>query len=158
MRYSERKLSSLKWVRHDSRNTGFTSVKFALQKLKFEDMDSVHFDILIDGGVYEGSSSLEEALDLFRSVDYSCLREYYGHTKTLQVTQGNTTIKLTEAKIDVPTIGVMLHFANGGEIATWRKMYPEEAGTLLQEEYRNGEKPIKVDVLNRDMEVVLEFE
>lgn len=120
--------------------------------------EKVHYDILIDGGVYEGSSSLEEALDLFRSVDYSCLREYYGHTKTLQVTQGNTTIKLTEAKIDVPTIGVMLHFANGGEIATWRKMYPEEAGTLLQEEYRNGEKPIKVDVLNRDMEVVLEFE
>ena len=39
MRYSERKLSSLKWVRHDSRNTGFTSVKFALQKLKLKDME-----------------------------------------------------------------------------------------------------------------------
>ena len=39
MRYSERKLFSLIWVKHDSKKTGFTSVKFALQKLKLKDME-----------------------------------------------------------------------------------------------------------------------
>ena len=117
----------------------------------------VHFEILIDGNIYEGNEDFETAYNLFLTVDYSCLREYYGHTKTLQVTEGETTIKLTEAKIDKPVIGVRLLFANGGDICTWKKMFPEEAGSLLHQEYKGYGKPIKVQVLNRDMEVLLEF-
>ena len=117
----------------------------------------VHFEILIDGEPYEGNEDFETAYDLFLTVDYSCLREYYGHTKTLQVTEGETTIKLTEAKIDKPVIGVRLLFADGRDICTWKTMFPEEAGSLLHQEYKGYGKPIKVQVLNRDMEVLLEF-
>lgn len=117
----------------------------------------VHFDILIDGNIYEGNEDFETAYNLFLTVDYSCLREYYGHTKTLQVTEGETTIKLTEAKIDKPVIGVRLLFADGRDICTWKTMFPEEAGSLLHQEYKGYGKPIKVQVLNRDMEVLLEF-
>ena len=80
----------------------------------------VHFEILIDGEIYEGNEDFETAYDLFLTVDNSCLREYYGHTKTLQVTEGETTIKLTERKIDLPLIGVRLLFADGGDIGTPR--------------------------------------
>ena len=117
----------------------------------------VYFNILIDGEPYEGNGDFETACYLFRTVDETCLREYYKHTKTLQVTKGDIVITLTEAKIDKPVIGVRLLFADGRDICTWKTMFPEEAGSLLHQEYKGYGKPIKVQVLNRDMEVLLEF-
>ena len=51
------------------------------RSLKIDVMSNVHYDILIDGKPYEGNESLEIALGLFRSVDDTCLREYYRHTE-----------------------------------------------------------------------------
>lgn len=120
-------------------------------------MSNVHFDILIDGKIYEGNEDFDTALMLFDTVDYSCLREYYGHVKTLQVTEGEASIKLKEAKIAKPVIGTRLHFANGQTIDTFRRMFPEEASSLLHQEEKYGEV-VKVELLNRDMEVICEVE
>ena len=119
--------------------------------------EKVHYDILIDGSVYEGNENFDIALSLFDTVDYTCLREYYGHKKTLQVTQGNMSIKLKEGKIDYPLIEVVLYYSDGSKLDTFKKLPPEEAGTLLLQADSDGRKPIKVEVLNKDGEVVLEF-
>lgn len=121
-------------------------------------MRRIHYDILIDGGLYEGSEELEPAIMLYNTVEDTCLREYYQHRKSLQVTEGEKVITLKEGKIGKPLIGVRLHYSDGGDIGAFRRLFPEEAGILLQEENKEGQKPIKVEVLNRDMEVVLEFQ
>ena len=120
-------------------------------------MSNVHFEILIDGGIYEGNENFEDALYLYDTVEYSCLREYYGHTKTFQVTEGDKTIKLKEGKIEKPLMGVRLHFKNGRTIDTFRRLFPEEATALLGAEYK-GEIPHKVELINRDGEVICEIE
>lgn len=66
-------------------------------------MNNVHFDILIDGALYEGSSDLETALYLYNTIEETCLREYHGHTKSLQVAEGEKRITLQKGSINIIT-------------------------------------------------------
>lgn len=55
---------------------------------------AAYYNILIDGIVYEGSADLEKALHLYGTIGETCLSDYYGHNKALQVTEGDKTITL----------------------------------------------------------------
>lgn len=114
----------------------------------------VHYDILIDGSPYEGSERLEIALELFRTVDDTCLREYYRHTKTLQVTEGEKVIKLKEAIIGKPNTRVKIYYPEGYERETEIRLFPEEAVSYFME----GGKVSKVEILNSDGEVISEYQ
>lgn len=118
-----------------------------------ETRGNVHYDILIDGNPYEGNENLETALGLFRSVDDTCLREYYGHTKTLQVTDGKQVITLKEAIIDKPNTRVRIYYQDGNERETEIKLFPEEAVSYFKE----GGKVSKIEILNSEDEVICEY-
>lgn len=120
-----------------------------------ESKKEAHYDILIDGSIYEGSESLETALYLFNTVDNTCLREYYGHTKTLQATDGEQTLTLKEEKIGKPTIKVRISFKDGSQKESEIKLFPEEAASYLMEEHRGAAS--KIEILNSEGEIVLEY-
>lgn len=114
-----------------------------------------HYDITIDGNPYEGNESLEVALHLYTTLDNTCLRDYYGHVKGLKVTDGNRTIILKEEKIGKPLLSLRVHYNDGIMEEKQLKLFPEE--TLPY--FRNIDPSIKkVEILNSDNEVVLEYE
>ena len=86
-----------------------------------------HYDILIDGNVYEGNDSLEIARQLYDTVDDTCLREYYGHKKTLQRREGNKVEILQEAKILKPFTSVRVYYSDGSQADGQIRLFPEEA-------------------------------
>ncbi len=129
-------------------------------------MSLPHYDILIDGNVYEGNDSLEIARQLYDTVDDTCLREYYGHKKTLQRREGNKVEILQEAKILKPFTSVRIYYSDGSQADGQIRLYPDEAiayylgnpwtffNAKTGQEYTVT--ATKVEILNSEREVVLE--
>ena len=114
----------------------------------------VHYEILIDGSLYEGNGSLEMAMQLYDTIDNTCLREYYGHVKGLKVTDGSQTITLKEEKIGKPLLSLRVHYNDGSQKERKLKLFPEEALPYFLE---TEPTTTKVEVLNSENEVVLEY-
>ncbi len=126
-----------------------------------------HYDILIDGETYEGSNDLKTAVHLYKTVDNTCLREYYGHTKTLRKTEGRKMEILQEGVILKPFINVRVHYSDGNQMETIIRLSPEEAkyyylnnpwtfyNSLKGKEYKVT--ATKLEILNSDGETVLEY-
>lgn len=117
-------------------------------------MPEVYYNILIDGGTYEGSHDLETALELYDTVEDVCLREYYGHRKSLQVTEGEKEIILKEGKVGKPLLSLRVHYNDGSQKEEALRIFPEDALSYFQEKEPST---IKVDILNSENEVVLEY-
>jgi len=125
-----------------------------------------HYDILIDGNVYEGNDSLEIARQLYDTVDNTCLREYYGHKKTLQKREGEKVTVLQEGTILKPFISFRIYYSDGSQADGQIRLFPEEAikyylgnpwtffNPKTGEEYTVT--ATKVEILNSDDEVILE--
>lgn len=125
-----------------------------------------HYDILIDGYVYEGNDSLEIARQLYDTVDNTCLREYYGHKKTLQKREGEKVTVLQEGTILKPFISFRIYYSDGSQADGQIRLFPEEAikyylgnpwtffNPKTGEEYTVT--ATKVEILNSDDEVILE--
>ena len=118
-----------------------------------ERKDKVYFDILLDGDIYEGNESLEVALYLYNSVDDTCLRENYGHTKTLRATKGEKSFTLKEGIIEKPHTRLRISYQDGNKEELVKRIYPEEAASYFKE----VKKASKVEILNSEGEVVLEY-
>ena len=117
-------------------------------------MINVHYDILIDGNPYEGNDSLEVALHLYATLDNTCLRDYYGHVKSLKVTEGSQAITLKEEKIGKPLLSLRIHYKDGSQKEKQLKIFPEETLPYLQ---KIDPSTTKVEILNSDNEIVLEY-
>lgn len=115
----------------------------------------VQYDILIDGGLYEGSESLETALQLYSSVDDTCLREYYGHYKGLQAREGDKTILLKSGKIGKPLLYLRIHYPGGDHKDIKERIFPEEISYYL---LKAGLMATRVEILNSEGEVVTEYD
>jgi hypothetical protein len=115
-------------------------------------MSNVHYDILIDGNPYEGNASLELALELYATLDNTCLRQYYGHVKSLKVTDGSKEITLKEEKIGKPLLFLIVHYGDGRTERKQLKLFPDEAFPYFKEKEPST---TKVEVLNSENEVVL---
>ena len=125
-----------------------------------------HYDILIDGNVYEGNDSLEIARQLYDTVDNTCLREYCGHQKTLQRREGDKITILKRDKILKPFTSVRVYYSDGSQADSEIRLYPDEAiayylgnpwtfyNAKTGQEYTVT--ATKVEVLNSEREVVLE--
>lgn len=125
-----------------------------------------HYDILIDGNVYEGNDSLEIARQLYDTVDNTCLREYYGHKKTLQKREGERVTVLQEGMILKPFTYFRIYYSDGSQADGQIRLFPEEAiryylgnpwtffNAKTGEEYTVT--ATKVEILNSEDEVVLE--
>ena len=150
MRYSEKKRSSLIWVKP---NSGLYFRKVCITEVKNYAM--IRYDITIDGKPYEGSESLDTALYLYDTLDNTCLREYYGHVKGLLVTEDSKTIKLKEEKIGKPLLSLRVHYIDGRTERKQLKLFTDEALPYLRE---TEPTTTKVEVLNSENEVVLEYE
>ena len=125
-----------------------------------------HYDILLDGKVYEGHDSLEIARQLYDTVDNTCLREYYGHKKTLQRTEGDKVTVLQEGTILKPFTVYRIYYSDGSQADGQIRLFPEEAikyylgnpwtffNPKTGEEYTVT--ATKVEILNSDGEVIME--
>jgi hypothetical protein len=114
----------------------------------------IHYDITIDGNPYEGNENLEIALGLYTSLDNSCLRQYYGHIKSLKVTDGSKEITLKEEKIGKPLLSLIVHYREGSTKREQLKLFPDEAFSYFKEKEPST---TKVEILNSENEVVLEL-
>ncbi len=115
----------------------------------------VRYDILIDGGLYEGSESLETALQLYGSLDNTCLREYYGHYKGLQAREGDKTILLKSGKIGKPLLSLRIHYPGGNHKDIKERIFPDEIPSYL---LKAGLIAEKVEILNSEGEIIAEYD
>ena len=126
----------------------------------------VHYEILINGNLYEGNDNLEIARQLYNTVDNTCLREYYGQKKTLQKTDGDKVTILQEGTILKPFTSFRIYYSDGSRADGQIRLFPEEAiryylgnpwtffNAKTGEEYTVT--ATKVEILNSEDEVVLE--
>ena len=126
----------------------------------------VHYEILINGNLYEGNDNLEIARQLYNTVDNTCLREYYGQKKTLQKTDGDKVTILQEGTILKPFTSFRIYYSDGSQADGQIRLFPEEAiRYYLRNPWtffnaKTGEEytvtATKVEILNSEDEVVLE--
>ena len=124
------------------------------------------YEILIDGNLYEGNENSETARQLYDTVDNTCLREYYGHQKTLQRREGDKVTVLKRDKILKPFTSFRIYYSDGSQADGEIRLFPEEAikyylgnpwtffNPKTGEEYTVT--ATKVEILNSENEVVLE--
>ena len=112
----------------------------------------IRYNITIDGNPYEGNESLEVALELYATLDNTCLRQYYGHVKSLKVTDGSKEITLKEEKIGKPLLSLIVHYGDGRTERKLLKLFPDEAFPYFKEKEPST---TKVEVLNSENEVIL---
>ena len=103
---------------------------------------------------------------LYDTVDNTCLREYYGHKKTLQKREGEKVTILQEGTILKPFTSFRIYYSDGSQADGQIRLFPEEAikyylgnpwtffNAKTGEEYTVT--ATKVEILNSEDEVVLE--
>ena len=134
----------------------------------FKDYDRglPRYEILIDGSLYEGNENSEIARQLYDTVDNTCLREYYGHQKTLQRREGDKVTVLKRDKILKPFTFYRIYYSDGSQADGQIRLFPEEAIKYYLENPwtfynpKTGEEytvtATKVEILNGENEVILE--